>query len=42
MWGVVVALCWLMDVASHTATVIAGAAGPVGAGGITLKLFSKK
>ncbi len=41
-WGVVAALCWLMDVASHTATVIAGAAGPVGAGGITLKLFSKK
>ncbi|MGW2236960.1 hypothetical protein [Streptomyces sp. NPDC001759] len=41
-WGVVAALCWLMDVASHTATVIAGAAGPVGAGGITVKLFSKK
>ncbi|MFF4120123.1 hypothetical protein ACFY0P_42720 [Streptomyces sp. NPDC001714] len=41
-WGVVAALCWLMDVASHTATVIASAAGPVGAGGITLKLFSKK
>ncbi|MDQ1046815.1 hypothetical protein [Streptomyces sp. V4I2] len=41
-WGVVAALCWLMDVAAHTATVIAGAAGPVGAGGITLKLFSKK
>ncbi|WRZ90713.1 hypothetical protein OHB54_17520 [Streptomyces sp. NBC_01007] len=40
-WGVVAALCWLMDVASHAATVIAGAAGPVGAGGITLKLFSK-
>ncbi|MFE6173721.1 hypothetical protein [Streptomyces sp. NPDC056464] len=41
-WGVVAALCWLMDVASHTATVIASAAGPVGAGGITIKLFSKK
>ncbi|MFJ9104825.1 hypothetical protein ACIRJM_40920 [Streptomyces sp. NPDC102405] len=41
-WGVVAALCWLMDVAAHTATIIAGAAGPVGAGGITLKLFSKK
>ncbi|WP_371566825.1 hypothetical protein [Streptomyces canus] len=41
-WGVVAALCWLMDVAAHTATVIAGAAGPIGAGGITLKLFSKK
>ncbi|MFL5993194.1 MAG: hypothetical protein ACJ736_02510 [Streptomyces sp.] len=41
-WGVVASLCWLMDVAAHTATVIAGAAGPIGAGGITLKLFSKK
>ncbi|CAM5473751.1 hypothetical protein SALBM311S_03763 [Streptomyces alboniger] len=41
-WGVVTALCWLMDVAAHTATVIAGAAGPIGAGGITIKLFSKK
>ncbi|MFJ4783258.1 hypothetical protein [Streptomyces sp. NPDC088794] len=41
-WGVVAALCWLMDVAAHTATVIASVAGPVGAGGITLKLFSKK
>ncbi|WP_406100138.1 hypothetical protein [Streptomyces canus] len=41
-WGVVAALCWLMDVAAHTATVIANAAGPVGAGGITLKVFSKK
>ncbi|WP_406218551.1 hypothetical protein [Streptomyces canus] len=41
-WGVVAALCWLMDVAAHTATVIATAAWPVGAGGITLKLLSKK
>ncbi|MER6954469.1 hypothetical protein [Streptomyces sp. NPDC000618] len=41
-WGVVAALCWLMDVASHTATVIAGAAGPVGVGGITLKLARSK
>ncbi|MCI3276283.1 hypothetical protein [Streptomyces cylindrosporus] len=41
-WGVVAALCWLMDVASHTATIIAGAAGPVGAGGITLKLARSK
>ena len=41
-WGVVAALYWLMDVAAHTATVIAGAAGPIGAGGITLKFFSKK
>ncbi|MEU1197476.1 hypothetical protein ABZ446_14755 [Streptomyces sp. NPDC005813] len=41
-WGVVAALCWLMDVAAHTATVIAGAAGPIGAGGITLKLARGK
>lgn len=41
-WGMVAALCWLMDVAAHTATVIAGAAGPVGAGGITLKLTRTK
>lgn len=41
-WGVVAALCWLMDVAAHTATVIGGAAGPIGAGGITLKLARSK
>ncbi|MFE0347049.1 hypothetical protein [Streptomyces griseoluteus] len=41
-WGVVAALCWLMDVAAHTATVIAGAAGPIGAGGLTLKLARGK
>ncbi|MET7700408.1 hypothetical protein [Streptomyces sp. NPDC005485] len=41
-WGVVAALCWLMDVAAHTATVIGGAAGPIGAGGITLKLTRGK
>jgi len=41
-WGVVAALCWLLDIASHTATVIAGTAGPVGAGGITLKLARSK
>ncbi|WP_217215439.1 hypothetical protein [Streptomyces sp. AC550_RSS872] len=41
-WGVVAALCWLMDVAAHTATVIAGAAGPIGVGGITLKLARSK
>ncbi|TQE34627.1 hypothetical protein [Streptomyces ipomoeae] len=37
-WGLVAALCWLLDAAAHTATVIAGAAGPIGIGGITLKL----
>ncbi|MFC9911790.1 hypothetical protein [Streptomyces sp. NPDC059866] len=41
-WGVVAALCWLLDVAAHTATVIAGAAGPIGVGGITLKLARSK
>jgi hypothetical protein len=37
-WGLVAALCALLDAAAHTATVIAGVAGPIGIGGITLKL----
>ncbi|NUS86289.1 MAG: hypothetical protein HOY75_27085 [Streptomyces sp.] len=41
-WGLVFALCWLMETAAHTATVIAGAAGPVGVGGLTLKLARSK
>ncbi|MFI5548834.1 hypothetical protein [Streptomyces sp. NPDC051738] len=41
-WGVVAALAWLLDIAAHTATVIAGAAGPIGVGGITLKLARSK
>ncbi|KRD18832.1 hypothetical protein [Streptomyces sp. Root264] len=41
-WGLVAALCFLMDAAAHTFTVIAGAAGPIGAGGITLKLARAK
>ncbi|MCX4698673.1 hypothetical protein [Streptomyces sp. NBC_01373] len=41
-WGLVAALCWLLDVAAHTATVIGGAAGPIGVGGITLKLARGK
>lgn len=41
-WGLVFALCWLMEAAAHTATVIAGAAGPVGVGGLTLKLARSK
>ncbi|AGP57367.1 hypothetical protein [Streptomyces rapamycinicus] len=42
-WGLAAALCWLMDVATHTATAIAGAtAGPLGVGGITLKLAQSK
>lgn len=42
-WGLVAALCWLMDVAAHTATAIAGATGgPLGVGGITWKLTRAK
>ncbi|SOD76274.1 hypothetical protein SAMN06272781_4101 [Streptomyces sp. 1222.2] len=41
-WGLVAALCALLDAAAHTATVIAGAAGPIGIGGITLKLTRNK
>ncbi|MCX5372938.1 hypothetical protein [Streptomyces sp. NBC_00103] len=41
-WGLVAALCFLMDAAAHTFTVIAGAAGPIGAGGLTLKLARGK
>ncbi|SEQ73753.1 hypothetical protein SAMN04487983_1007230 [Streptomyces sp. yr375] len=41
-WGLVAALCYLLDFAAHTATVIAGAAGPIGVGGITLKLARTK
>ncbi|MFG2131508.1 hypothetical protein ACGFNV_27325 [Streptomyces sp. NPDC048751] len=41
-WGLVAALCFLLDAAAHTATVIAGAAGPIGVGGITLRLARNK
>ncbi|MEV7136673.1 hypothetical protein [Streptomyces tauricus] len=41
-WGLVVALCALLDAVAHTATVIAGAAGPIGVGGITLRLARTK
>ncbi|AJP01748.1 hypothetical protein TU94_09715 [Streptomyces cyaneogriseus subsp. noncyanogenus] len=41
-WGLVTALCYLLDAATHAATVIAGAAGPIGIGGITLKLARNK
>ncbi|WP_328506308.1 hypothetical protein [Streptomyces sp. NBC_00391] len=37
-WGLVVAVCTLLDATAHAATVIAGAAGPIGIGGITLRL----
>ncbi|WP_055532870.1 hypothetical protein [Streptomyces graminilatus] len=41
-WGLVVALCALFDAAAHAVTVIAAATGPIGAGGITLKLTRTK
>ncbi|MFJ8108796.1 hypothetical protein [Streptomyces sp. NPDC096132] len=41
-WGLVAALCFLLDAAAHTVTVIAGAAGPIGIGGITLRLARSK
>ncbi|PAM97485.1 hypothetical protein CJI59_34180 [Streptomyces sp. Alain-F2R5] len=41
-WGLVACLCLLLDAAAHTATLIAGAAGPIGIGGITLKLARTK
>ncbi|MGW3623197.1 hypothetical protein [Streptomyces sp. NPDC000880] len=36
--GTVAAILALFEFAVHTATVIAGAAGPIGIGGLTLKL----
>lgn len=41
-WGLVACLCFLLDAAAHTATVIAGVAGPIGVGGITLRLAHGK
>ncbi|MFF3821129.1 hypothetical protein ACFYYD_31920 [Streptomyces bluensis] len=41
-WGLVAALCALLDAAAHTATVIAQTAGPLGIGGITVKLTRSK
>ncbi|PAZ09912.1 hypothetical protein CLM62_44010 [Streptomyces sp. SA15] len=41
-WGLVAALCALLDAAAHTVTVIAQTAGPIGIGGITLKLARSK
>ena len=40
--GTVAAILALFEFAIHTATVIAGAAGPLGVGGITLKLTGPK
>jgi hypothetical protein len=41
-WGLVAALCALLDAAAHTVTVIAQTAGPIGIGGVTLKLARPK
>ncbi|MFC9757386.1 hypothetical protein [Streptomyces sp. NPDC056921] len=41
-WGLVVALCPLFDAAAHAVTIIASATGPIGIGGITLKLARGK
>ena len=41
-WGLVVALCALFDAAAHAVTIIAGATGPIGVGGIPLKLARGK
>lgn len=41
-WGLVAALCALLDAAAHTVTVIAQTAGPIGIGGITFRLARPK
>jgi len=41
-WGLVAAVCHLLDPAADTATRIARVAGPIGIGGITLRLFRSK
>jgi hypothetical protein len=42
VFGLVAAFLALLDFAVHTAAAIAGAAGPIGVGGITLRLFRGK
>jgi hypothetical protein len=41
-WGLVAALCALLDTAAHAVTVIAQTTGPISVGGITLKLARPK
>ncbi|WP_328223877.1 hypothetical protein [Streptomyces sp. NBC_00310] len=41
-WGLVVAVCTLLDATAHAVTVIATTAGPIGIGGITLRLARSK
>jgi hypothetical protein len=42
VFGLVAAFLALLDFAVHTAIAIGGAAGPIGVGGITLRLFRGK
>ncbi|MFJ3665668.1 hypothetical protein ACIPSE_04355 [Streptomyces sp. NPDC090106] len=42
IFGLIAAFLALIDFATHTAVSIAGAAGPIGVGGISLKLFGSK
>ncbi|MBG0854337.1 hypothetical protein I2W78_21480 [Streptomyces spinoverrucosus] len=42
IFGVVAAFLALLDLAAHTAAVIGAAAGPIGVGGITLRLARRK
>ncbi|MGW4594893.1 hypothetical protein ACWEOA_06070 [Streptomyces sp. NPDC004457] len=42
VFGLVAAFLALLDFAVHTAVTVAGAAGPVGIGGVTLKLTRGK
>ncbi|WP_327744838.1 hypothetical protein OHO28_31475 [Streptomyces europaeiscabiei] len=41
-WGLVVALCTLLDATADAVTAIATAAGPIGVGGITFRLARHK
>ncbi|MER7960526.1 hypothetical protein [Streptomyces ardesiacus] len=42
IFGLVAAFLALLDFAVHTAVAVGGAAGPIGVGGITLRLFRSK
>ncbi|MFZ4279661.1 hypothetical protein [Streptomyces rhizosphaericola] len=42
VFGLVAAFLALLDFAVHTAVTIAGAAGPISVGGISLKLFGSR
>ncbi|MGW6270432.1 hypothetical protein [Streptomyces sp. NPDC055060] len=42
LWGLIAAFLALIDYGTHVATTVAGAAGPIGIGGITLKFARHK